>query len=435
MTQLTARTRLLRRFLAAPVALAAGLVGLAPAAPSGAADIGTPPVRKIAVPSGNVSGAAIANDGRVFALDGSDLVVYAPGAKGVATPQKVITGLGSSFLAIPSYHPARGIVLASGAPSGVVVVDPGQPDGPVAPTRTITGPATQIEDPFTATWAPDGSIWVLDTQVDGAPGLELLRFPAGADGDVAPNRSISGPRTGLDEVAGSIGGGGLDVLSNGSVVVGSFGWEPLVHVFAPSKNGNAAPSRTLYPRMEGPSWVQYGMAVDSADRIYVTTGDFSGNQWGSVAVYAAGAKGSARPVLELTGSGPAFGVPALPALAADDTLVVTDVKILFGETGPGSIKVFKALPKAPGAPRSLKTAKRGKSVTLAWKAPAKSGGAAVRRYVVQVKKGGRTVLSSSVTGTRLTVRRSKLPAGKLTAVVTAVNVAGAGPAATKSFRK
>ncbi len=90
----------------------------------------------------------------------------------------------------------------------------------------------------------------------------------------------------------------------------------------------------------------------------------------------------------------------------------------------------------PSAPRGLRAdASRGRGqVRLAWKVPAATGGARVTDYVVQRRVGNRWRTVPDGRGARLTATVRKLPAGRTTLRVAAVNRAGQGPWTTVRVR-
>lgn len=90
----------------------------------------------------------------------------------------------------------------------------------------------------------------------------------------------------------------------------------------------------------------------------------------------------------------------------------------------------------PSAPRGLRAdASRGRGlVRLAWKVPAATGGARVTDYVVQRRVGNRWKTVPDGRGARLTATVRKLPTGRTTLRVAAVNRAGQGPWTTVRVR-
>lgn len=402
--------------------------------------VDSPPTRIIIASDADAArtgGTAVAADGTVYVLRRPELHVFAPSAHGQAVPIKAITGLPSSSLLPPSLDPARGLAIVVSDPQpGVVVVDPDQPAGAAQPLRTIAGSGTRIGYPMGASWAPDGSLWVVDRDNDGGGSIELLRFAPGADGNVPPDRVLSGPLTGLDNIAGFTGPT-VDVLADGSAVVGAIGVNPGVLVFEPHQDGDVAPARQLRPALTSPGFAQYGAAADARGRLLVSMGPpQGGTDWGAVAVYPVGASGNASPLYRLTGPGTGLHTPLLPTSSPAGVLTVTDAMFVAGTLISVRLLDFADLPVPPSTPRRLRATRRGASTKLAWQRPADHGNARVTEYRVAIRKGGRVVHRAKVGGaaTSYTVRSRVLPAGRLTVGVAASNVAGSGPEATAPLR-
>ena len=146
--------------------------------------------------------------------------------------------------------PGSGFV---GPPS--ITVYPRTARGNVAPTRTITGPKTQLNWPTALSVNPEnGEVYVAnDTE------HSILVFAANANGDVAPIRVLKGPKTTLKNPTGVH----YDV-KNKELWVANFGAHSAT-VFAPDANGDIPPLRTIRsgpvgqpaPMMGNPHTVAY----------------------------------------------------------------------------------------------------------------------------------------------------------------------------------
>ncbi len=126
---------------------------------------------------------------------------------------------------------------------GSIAVFEADADGDTEPLRVIRGPCTRM-------WWPD--VMVVDSRgnlyVTNAPNLgedDTVRvFAPDADGDVAPERIIAGPHTGLEWPIG------LAIDRMDRVYVGNGGRssrapEPGITVYSPGAAGDATPIRTL----------------------------------------------------------------------------------------------------------------------------------------------------------------------------------------------
>lgn len=414
---------------------AAILFASAPPPPAGAEVIGVPPARTITL--GQAPEAlALATDGTTFMLveDGEqagkwNVDVLGPAATNTGAA-KAITGFGESDLDVDGTHG----LAATDASGAVVVVDPDQPAGALVPVRRITGPNTRIDGVVSLAWASDGSLWVSDTDAAGAG--ELLLFAPGADGDVAPVRVITGPRTGLDEPAGY----DIDALPGGGVVAGYTPAGTTLRVFDGSADGDVPPARRIRVEFPSPNSFLFGIAADALGRIYVTTGDIDGAAWGHVLVF--GADGREAPALDLTGTTSQLHVPVYPSVAPDGDMAVVDAVFLNGEPALTRVLVFDALPapepepSRPSAPRRLRATPSGARLAVSWRQPADDGGAPVSGYRVEVVHRGRIVYRTSAgsDSRRVTVRRERLPTGRLAIRVSARNSVGKGEVATTAVR-
>jgi len=79
-------------------------------------------------------------------------------------------------------------------------------------------------------------------------------------------------------------------------------------VYAPGANGDVAPIRTITGSNTGLSAPQYD-AVDSSGRLYVTN---DGSSLGTITIYAAGANGNVAPIATIGGANRASSMPIPP---------------------------------------------------------------------------------------------------------------------------
>jgi hypothetical protein len=407
--------------------------------PAHAATLGTAPTKTINLGTGGgLSESLLANDGTTFLPTGSEVDVLPPNATSADDISSTITGV--NYTGEMSYSQTHGMAFvttsaASTSLPGVEVFDPFQTAGAVNITRTISGALTQIDSPESVSWAPDGSLWVLDSEVGSTDQLELLHFPAGASGNVSPDADITGPATGLDTSSTLDAGSLIAALPNGEVAALPLGFDGQVSIFSDHQSGNAAPKRFVNDPQGGPDYLFIGLAADASGRLYVTQGDYNANDWGHIDVFAPGAGPTSKPEVTVTGATSKLHVPALPSVAANGKIVLADIIIIPSQTQEYiRLMYFNALPSPASTPGSVKAASKGSKVTVSWKKPSSTGGAAISAYTVTISKGSKKVTSLTTTKTSATFASSKLPSGTLTASVTATNVAGASPAGTKTFK-
>ncbi len=184
----------------------------------------------------------------------------------------------------------RNIYAAGG---GTVTVYPPGSNGNVAPSRTISGAKTGLDNASGIAVDARDKIYVANS-------TSITEYAAGSNGNVKPTHTISGPRTGLASPSGVA----IDAKHNIYVMNSPGSGTPSVTVYAPGSHGNVAPIQTIAgPNTEfiEPS----GIALDAADDIYVTSCGPSGcgimNTSGAVLVFASGANGNVAPMRVIEG--------------------------------------------------------------------------------------------------------------------------------------
>jgi hypothetical protein len=169
------------------------------------------------------------------------VTVYAAGVNGNVAPIRTLSG-SNTGLNIPSVvaldRNGKIYVANSGSPSSVTVYAAGA-NGNVAPIKTISGSNTGLSTPFGIAFDAGLNIYVTN-----AGNFSVTVYANGAHGNVAPIRTISGSNTGInlpEEIA-------LD--ASGKIYVancgcGSTSAPSSVTVYAAGANGNVAPIRTI----------------------------------------------------------------------------------------------------------------------------------------------------------------------------------------------
>jgi hypothetical protein len=232
--------------------------------------------------------------------------------------------------AAPAYaagpDPQGTIYVADNGTSSIDVFAPGS-NGNVAPERVISGPDTGLNGPGDVKVDANGDVYVSNFSGDS-----ITEYAPGASGDASPICTISGSNTGLDA------NDDMSVEADGTLVVGNFvdsaGDNGSVVVFPPGACGNVTPVETIEGSNTGFNTVD-GVGTDAAGTIYA---DSSVNS--AIEAFPAGANGNVSPQFSITGPDTGLGYP-------DDIIVGFNGEIYAtnGFGGPvNSVTVF-----APGA--------------------------------------------------------------------------------------
>jgi hypothetical protein len=210
------------------------------------------------------------------------------------TPTTVVAGDqaafgGASMLALD----ADGRRYVGNYFSGNVLVFAADAEGNVAPERTITGASSVIGVALNSA----GILFAADNSQNAIRG-----YGADANGAATPVQLISGNNTGLNNVRG------LAIDDAGLIYAANYLGDS-VTVYAADATGNAVPLRTISGANTGIS-DPGGIALDTDGNLYV-----SNNLDNSITVYAPEADGDAVPLRTIAGAN--TGRLALGGLAVD----------------------------------------------------------------------------------------------------------------------
>jgi hypothetical protein len=226
-----------------------------------------------------------------------------------------------------SVAPILNIYALNGASPATLTVFPANANGNDAPSRTITGSNTLFANVQSVAVDATGKIYVAN--VFGQPAI--TEYAPGANGNAAPTNVITGSNT----LLGNLGGLALD--GAGDLFVSAAG--TTTNVYAPGASGNVAPIRTITGIAADP----YGLAFDTAGNLYVV--EDPGTQTAdSVAVYAPGASGNATPIRIITGSNTGMDGAFFDAVDSSGRVYVANA---FGN---GSVTVYAAGANGNAAP-------------------------------------------------------------------------------------
>ncbi len=243
---------------------------------------------------------AVANGG-TGAPGTASITVYALAANGNASPIRTISGPSTSGLAgafaliIDTVNDELAVLTPNGG--GVVTVYARTANGDVAPLRTISGAATQMDTPRgLALDVANGEFYVANFNDS------VTVYPRTASGNAAPSRTLVGAATGLSAPRGLV----VDNANNELIVANLFN---SITVYPRTASLNTAPLRTISGPATGLD-TSYGVALDNVnDEIAVANA--SGN---AVTVYPRTANGNASPSRTLAGAATGLSQPVRLAI-------------------------------------------------------------------------------------------------------------------------
>ena len=207
----------------------------------------------------------------------AEILVYAPGASGTATPFRTIAGastglsvLNESFVYALALDSTGNIYVSSYVNVGGILY-PGvsifsaAANGNVAPTNVIAGSATTISGFFPTQIAVDSASHVYTAGGSLPQPDSILIFNSSAPGNGPPTSSIAGSNTMIEDVVGiALDSAGNIYVANGNAGVST----PSILVFSAGSTGNVAPIRTISG--SATTMITAGnLSVDSDGNVYV----------------------------------------------------------------------------------------------------------------------------------------------------------------------
>ncbi len=170
-------------------------------------------------------------------------------------------------------------------------------DGNVAPERTIGGAHTRLNASDALAIDASGAVYVANLGAGGRPAITV--YAPGANGDVAPTATIEGDHTGLHIPTG------ITVDPSGNIYVSNY--DESVTAYAPDSDGDAQPTLTIRGRRTQLD-ANYGIALDPRGTIFVSNQGLTSGPY-SVTAYANRADGDTAPLRTLSGSMTGLIVP------------------------------------------------------------------------------------------------------------------------------
>jgi hypothetical protein len=292
------------------------------------------------------------------------ITVYPASADGDVAPVQQIAGTNTELdgpwgIAVDKKDNIYAANNCKGCDAPSITVYPVGSNGDMKPSRTIEGPTTTL-----ALCAPTGIAVASNNQlyVDDAPGQStcyaLRVFAAGANGNVAPIRTIVGNNTKLSSpVAVALYGKDAFVINQGNV-------NPVALLgFKAKSNGNQPPVSNVSGNNAFPA-ASYadGVAVSSASTnegiAYVASHDYFIKQWGcpddtsdgsggQILGFPYGANGNVAPSVNISGSSTGFVSPCSDAVDKEGRIYVTDSEanaiFVFAPTANGNVAPIQVI--------------------------------------------------------------------------------------------
>jgi hypothetical protein len=259
------------------------------------------PTATITAPSGTTFSSVTTDSSGVLyvgaflrANNQGEILVYAAGSTGAATPTRIITGSvypAPTTFGVPNFidiNSAGTLAVLSYAGNGYSVATmPSNSTGAVTPTTVILGGVTQLTGALGVTIDQLGKVYVTNFFGTGS----VLTFAAGATGDTAPTTVIT---TGGAEPYG------IAVDASGNIFtildVPSLTSAATLAVYAPGASGAATPIRTIAGNLTGIGFGG-GVELDSVGNVYIDNVTEAGE---NIVAFSQSESGNVTPGLAFT---------------------------------------------------------------------------------------------------------------------------------------
>ncbi|WP_348262781.1 hypothetical protein P8935_23695 [Telmatobacter sp. DSM 110680] len=222
------------------------------------------------------------------------ILEYPPGANGTAKPATTIaTGLSQGPLCLEVDH--AGNLYAGEWVTGIYMFSPAN-GGNFVQSKMIGGAATTISVPVQMAVDSANNLYVANQDAIGDAPDSVLIFNSAATGNVAPTNTIGGSKTLIDDIEGVAldGAGNIYVLSGLRAGTPPQVASVSIVEFSAGSTGNVAPMRTITgssTNLSPPGG--WGLRVDSTGNIYVSTNT------SKILKFAPDATGNVAPIAEI----------------------------------------------------------------------------------------------------------------------------------------
>jgi sugar lactone lactonase YvrE len=268
-------------------------------------------------------------------------------------PATVGARYSASLSAIAGTPPDTWSIVSAALPAGLSLSPAGIISGTPTTAGTVSFTVAAIDAEAPAAQArrtvslkvnppPKAAVWVTDV------GDDLIHsFALSASGNAAPSTTIGGSLTAINIA------GGIVIDPTGAVDVSNVA-TPSIVTFAPGASGNVAPVRTIAGPATGLAQPA-GLALDSGGLLYAAN-----QASNTITVYAAGAAGDAAPVRTISGADTELSQPAGVVVDGAGHLWVANASgNLLTEYAPGAsgdavpVGVFRGLSTGLNQPSAI----------------------------------------------------------------------------------
>jgi hypothetical protein len=219
-----------------------------------------------------------------------EICVYAAGSSSSASPSRTITE--SNVLPTSMAIDSAGLLYVTGPTASTIAVYAAGATGAATPVSLIAGAATQLVAPEAIALDSSKNIYVTNFAASGQTST-IEVFAAGANGNVAPMRTIS-PSGDLSYFYGVAVDGSGDVFASAGFDNAAGILNPSIVEFGPSATGAATPSKVITSAYL--SYFGGDISVDSVGNLYLVNGTSVGGT--SLLGFGPSATGNVLPGVE-----------------------------------------------------------------------------------------------------------------------------------------
>src|SRR5271155_615256 len=244
---------------------------------------------------------AFDSSGKIYVLNNgaggnsASVEIFAPGTRLLSVNRIAVDPAGQIYVAIE-------VVDVDSQPAGILIYPPGS-NGNVAPSATIGGVESEIQNPWGIAIDLQGDILVAEAATDKKG--RLLIFAAGTQGEAKPRFALEGNDERLiAPTAIAVDSGGIIYVANGE---GHTMDGAGISVFRAAPPNSSAPTLVASIKglktglMDDPVALISGIAIDSRRNIYVSAPAPRHTPVNRIVVFAAGSDGEVVPRAVIVG--------------------------------------------------------------------------------------------------------------------------------------